>query len=177
MDKKEKKEGLFSRLKKVKHIEIIIAVIAVAVMLIIYFVGFGGGGDKISNTAGASGGSSIYSDYCARMQSEVTQIVSKIQGAGEAKAVINWESGVELVLAASESSSPNSNTSTPIVISGGGSSAPVVIKEIYPKAVGVVVVCEGGANAKIKVDIIMSISTLLGISSDKVVVLPMGKVK
>lgn len=171
----EKKEGLISRLKKIKHFEIIIAVIAVVIMLIIYFVGFGGSGQN--NQAANSANSSVYSDYCARMQSELTEYVSKIQGAGSTKAVINWESGVELILAASENSSQNSNTSSPIIVSGSGSSNPVVVKEIYPKAIGVVVVCEGGGNSKVKVDIIMSVSTLLGISSDRVVVLPMEKNK
>lgn len=164
------KKGFFARLKGVKNIEIIIAAVAVGVMLIIYFSGFVG--KKQQDVAPKS-----YGDYCERMSAEVEELVSGIGGAGKTKVVINWESSVELILAENESFGANSSTSAPQIITSGGASSPIILKEIYPKALGVAVVCEGGGNAKVKVDIIMAVSTLLKIEPEKIIVLPSGKKK
>lgn len=171
-EKKEKKESIFSKIKKVKHIEIIIAVIAVAVMLIIYFAGFGGSGGKTNESAAEV---EFYSDYCQRMQAELTELVAKMEGAGESKVLINWESSVELILAETQNNSSNSSSNSPVIITNSGSSQPVVTKEIYPKALGAVVVCQGGADAKLKVNIIMSVSVLLELEPEKILVCVMRK--
>ena len=184
-DKKEKKKGIFSKIKSVKHIEIIIAVIAVGVMLIIYFTSFGGGsggggGFGIGSGSASSGNNneaetSFHSDYTRRMQSEIVQLVSRMEGAGEARVVINWESSVELILAQTVNEGPNSSSSSPVIINIGGASRPIIIKEIYPRALGVVVVVEGGENARLRVNIIMTLSVLLNLEPEFILVFPMQR--
>ena len=153
----------FARLKELKHKEIIIAVIAVAVMLIIYFSSFGGSRKPQQTEVEAT-------DYCALIKREITSAVSKMDGVGSTEVVINWSSSVEVVTDRNVTVNGNS-TSSQVVQSSG---SPVVVKEVYPKAVGVLVVCEGGSNAKIKIDIIMAISTLLDVSPEKVLVFEMN---
>ena len=154
----------FTRLKKIKHIEIIVAVIAVVVMLVIYF----------SSLAPAKKNETVtredVDNYCARMTDEITAAVKNLNGVGKAKVVVNWSGSVEYVYAQN-----GDGSSSPLqVVQTSGSYQPILIKIIYPKAVGVLVVCEGGSNAKIKVDVIMAVSTLLDISTDKVLVFEMN---
>lgn len=167
---------IIAKIKNIKNIEIIIAVVAVLIMLVIYFAGFFGN-NKNNKKDDLAEFFNNYSNYCQKMQLEVQEFVSKIEGAGDASVVINWESSVELILAETKNSSPNSNTSSPTIINIGGNSQPIVLKEIYPKAIGVVVVCDGGNNTKVKVNIIMAVSTLLDIPSDKIIVLAKNKKK
>ena len=157
---------IISKLKGIKHKEIIIAVAAVILMLIIYFSSFGS-----SKSATASTVESVGEDYCASMRRRVESAISKMDGVGSAEVVINWSSSVEIVTAQNTTSNGNS-TSSQVVQSSGG---PIVVKEIYPRAIGVVIVCEGGNNAKIKIDIIMAVSTLMDISTEKVLVFGMSK--
>jgi stage III sporulation protein AG len=175
-DNGEKKEGFFAKIKKVKHIEIIIALVAVGIMLLIYFFGFGGDSTSKKTTTPSDNTvtTEYYSDYCKRMQSELTRLVSSMEGAGAAQVLINWESSVELILAKNENMGTNSSTSSPVIV-GGSSSSPIITKEIYPKALGVVVICQGGADPRIKLNVIMSVSTLLSLEPDDILVYAMKK--
>ena len=153
----------FNKLKSLKNKEIIIAAITVVILLVIYFSSFFPTEKTKSEIAPA--------DYCSAKQMQIEQAVSQMEGVGKAQVVINWSSGVEIVTAVNTTVNGNSTT-TQIVHSSG---EPIVIKEIYPRAVGVPIVCEGGSNAKVKVDIIMAIATLMDISTDKVLVFEMTK--
>ncbi len=152
------------KLKGLKHKEIILAVVAVAVMLIIYFSSF-------SSPQTQKTGTTNIDDYCSEMQNRIENAISKMDGVGKSEVVINWSSGVEIVTAQNTTVNGNS-TSSQVVQSSGG---PVVLKEIYPRAIGVLIICEGGNNAKTKIDIIMAISTLMDITTDKVLVFGMSK--
>ncbi len=172
----EKKDSKISKtlnkFKNIKHIEIIIAVIAVAVMLFIYF------GAKIGSNSEKSDKvdqSPIASDYCNKMESDLKEVLGGIVGVGKLKLAINWSSSVESVIAYITNNSGNSSTSTPQIIQGTGGGKPIVLKEIYPKALGVIIVCEGGGNVGTKLDIINAVSVLLDITPDKISVYAMVK--
>ncbi|MCL2555801.1 MAG: hypothetical protein FWE03_02115 [Firmicutes bacterium] len=173
----KKKNSFFNKIKSIKHIEIIIAAIAVGIMLIIYFTSFGGGGLSIGSGNDRDNDhmqDSFHSDYTRRMQAQIVNLVSSMEGAGETRVVINWESSVELILAKTVNEGTNSSSSSPVIINMGGSSRPIIIKEIYPRALGVVVVVAGGENARLRVNIIMTLSVLLNLEPEFILVFPMG---
>ena len=169
MSKDGKVSKIFDKFKKIKHIEIIIAVIAVIIMLFIYFgAKFGTGADKSTASEQLSA-----SDYCNQMISDLEEALGGIAGVGKLKLVINWESSVESVIAYITNNGTNSSTSTPQIIQSTGGGKPIVLKEIYPKALGVIIVCEGGGNVSTKLDIINAVSVLLNITPDKISVYAM----
>ena len=174
---KKKHPGIFARLKKVKHIELYIAGIAVAVMLIIYFGSqpFSGSPSSSASSKPGQTAPAAKEDYCARIERELTETLSRMDGAGETKVVVNWESSVEAVIAYITNASQNGTSASPQIVSGGGSQSPIVLKEIYPKAVGVVVMTQGGTDVKVKLDIINAVSVLLDIKPDRIQVLTMKK--
>ncbi|MDR2201801.1 MAG: hypothetical protein LBP26_03435 [Clostridiales bacterium] len=157
------------KIKGVKNIEIIVAVIAVVVMLAIYFAGKAGSAKK-PQAAGAE----FSENYCAKIERELTAALSSLKGAGRVGVMINWESGVESVIAYITNTSGGSSASTPQIIQNNGSTRPIVLKEIYPKALGVIIICEGGDNVATKLDIISAVSTLLDITPDKISVYTMA---
>ena len=170
--KGKKPQGIFAALKKVKHIELIAAGVAVAVMLIIYF-----SATAPANPQGAARSTATLDQdgYCAKMERELAETLSKMEGAGETRVIVNWESSVEAVIAYITNSNNNGTAQSPQIITGGGTQGPVVLKEIYPKAIGVVIMSQGGENVKVKLDIINAVSVLLSITPDKIQVLTMKK--
>lgn len=162
MDKKNEKSSIAEKLKKLKHKEIVVAVLAVIVMLAIYFSSYlTKSADSVSYENEARG------DYCVKMETDVLDAVRKLSGDKNAKVIVNWETSVEAVIAYATSTGQNSSSSQPTIVNNG---APVVLKEIYPKALGVAIVISGGDNVKLRLDITGMVSTLLDISPEKIAV-------
>lgn len=162
------KSNFIAKLKSIKHIEIILALVAVAVMLVIYVSSFAA--KKDVKTAEAD-----EKDYCAEMQTALEETIACIRGAGKTKVLISWESGIEAVTAHIANANGNSMSSSSQLVTDSGVTKPSLLKEIYPKALGVVIVCEGGDNVKVKIDIINAVCVLLDITPDKINVLTMKK--
>jgi stage III sporulation protein AG len=57
----------------------------------------------------------------------------------------------------------------------GGSSTPVVVKELHPEIAGVLVLAEGANNPGLKEKLIQAVETVLNIPSYRVMVLPKGR--
>lgn len=149
---------------KLKGKELWIAIIAVVIMLAIYFSTMSCSSDKPATTERAE------SNYCTDMRDELRSAIVNLTGDKNASVVISWESSVEIVTAQQTSSTSTSSSSSTQVINNSGESHPIVIKEIYPQALGVIVVCKGGNDAAVKVKITLAVATLLNISSEKVLV-------
>lgn len=161
-------KSVLTKIRNVKHIELILAGIGVAVMLGIYASTLLP--DKTEKTAVTTG-------YCERMEVQLAETVSALKGAGATKVIVNWESGVEAVIAYVSSSGGSTATSTPQIVTGPNGGKPIVLKEIYPKALGVIIICEGGDNVKVKLDIISAVSVLLDLTPENICVYPMEKKK
>ena len=58
--------------------------------------------------------------------------------------------------------------------SESGGNSPVILKTYKPKVIGVVITAEGAESSKVRYDIEKAVSSLYGISVEKVNVYPMG---
>ena len=161
-------KGFFANLKSKKHFETVVAIIAVVVMLVLYFSVKTGSSKRTQTTAAPT-----VHDYCERTEQKLGDALESMQGVGKVKTVISWESGVETVIAYATNTAGNSITTTPTVIQTQGSSGPIVLKELYPKALGVIIICQGGNNVAVKLDVMRAVSALLDISQNKINVYPM----
>lgn len=162
-EKESKLKNIVKKIKSAKHLEIVIAVIAVAVMIVIYFSTLSSCSKNTSETKT----NVTDEDYCTRMQMQITKAVAEMCGDAPT-VVISWESGIESVIAYNTTVSGNNQTSTPQLITSQGTSSPIVLKEIYPKAMGAIIICQGGDNVKTKLDIITAVSVLLNITPEKI---------
>lgn len=136
-----KVSDFFNKLKKVNHIEIIACGVILAVVLVIYFSCVScSSTEKTQKTSVDLSGA----DYCTSMQVQLEKIVSEINGVGNASVVINWDRSVTTSILGTDSENP--------------------------KATGALVVCDGGDQTKVKLDVIYAVSTLLDLERDKIIV-------
>jgi len=166
-------KGIVAKIKGVKHIELILAGVAVLVMLLIYFSsGLSFGGSSSSNAAQTN----RRENHIERIERQLNEYFSLLDGAGDTRIIINWESGIETILAYVTTQNQNSSSSGPQIINiGGGAQAPIVIKEIYPRALGVVIITQGGDNVRLQLAMINAVSVLLELTPDRIQVLPMRR--
>lgn len=137
--------GKFAELgEKLKSIKHIRIILAVAVFAVVIAVYFSCLSCSTMKTDTESDLTSA--DYATAMQVRLERIISQIAGVGNASVIINWDKSITT----SYGSSLTEN----------------------PKATGVIVVCDGGADTKVKIDVIFAVSTLLDLSIEKIVVYP-----
>lgn len=127
-------------------------------------------------------------DYARKLENELSSILSKIQDAGRVSVMITLKSGSEIIPAKDESISDkvtnekdisggtrtiNEKTTDDKVVftaAQGGSSRPVILKEINPEVKGVIVVAEGARDSKVKLKISEAVQTVLDIPAYRVTV-------
>ena len=132
-------------------------------------------------------------NYAAEIQDQLSTILSKIAGAGKVSVMITYESGKELVTQKDKSvidkvtdekdndggtriiNEYSIDDKTVMVNQQGGSSQPVVVKEINPEIKGVIVVAEGAWDSKVKLKISEAVQTVLDIPAYRVTVLETNK--
>ncbi|MCH5155550.1 MAG: hypothetical protein J1F69_03000 [Clostridiales bacterium] len=138
--------GWLEKLKNFKHVQIIACVVVLITVLSVY-LSCASCSDKSATTFVETDTAST--DYCTSMRIQVEKIVSQISGVGSASVVINWDR------------------------SGAQSTFGGVTEN--PKAIGALIVCDGGNNTKVKLDVIYAVSTLLDLSIDRIMVYPKSK--
>ena len=126
-------------------------------------------------TPPAESGPSSGGEALARTESAMEEILGKISGVGRVDVMLTLHSGGELVLAQDSSlrysgnvQSPDNyeRSSQPVTDNGGV----VVTQEMYPQYRGALVVCEGGGNDAVRLQVISAVSALTGLGSDRIAV-------
>ncbi len=115
----------------------------------------------------------VESSLQTTLEEKLQKIISNIDGVGKALITINVDGTVEeVVLKNTESITQNgtTNISESVVLVNG---KPYVLKELAPKILGVVVVCEGANNLNTKIAITEVLTTILEVSSDNIRILKM----
>jgi stage III sporulation protein AG len=168
--------GLFKRLRSIKNIEFIVAGILCAVIMLIYF-------SSLDPKAATSSRSQNFSEYVGDIETNLSQILAQIKGAGRVDVMITFESGVEQVYAYSTDTQTNRTNDgaketsvvvdkNTIVVTNG---QPVIIKEIMPLIKGVLVVAEGADNAAVRLQLLKAVQALLEVKPANVEIFAMKK--
>ena len=135
-----------------------------------------GGEEKKSGPGGEEKPSAAASRTdLAETEKAMEEILGKISGVGRVDVMLSLHSGGELVLAQDSSlrysgsvQSPDSyERSTQPVTDGGGV---VVTQETYPQYRGALVVCEGGEDDGVRLQVARAVSALTGLGSDRIAV-------
>ena len=166
-------KDFFKRIKSLKHWYIYLAVLLGAVAVAFCFLPHktkNGKTNEISTTEYSSA-----MEYVGFLENKLSNVLSKISGAGETSVVITLESGFAYEYATDTETKTTSSsggetslvTQTVILVSN----EPVVTKEIYPKIKGVVVVAKGASDVTIKLNILSAVETALEVSRDRITIL------
>ena len=110
----------------------------------------------------------------AQTEKSMADSLGKIEGVGRVEVMLTLHSGGERVLAQDSSlrysgpaQSPDSYERSSQPVTDGGV---VVTQEKYPQYRGALVVCEGGGNDTVRLQVIAAVSALTGLGSDRIAV-------
>ena len=164
-DGKRKLAAPLAALGKYKYV-LLVAVLGVVLMLL-----------PIERKADSAGTPDSAAGDISLKETEksMEDILSKIDGVGRVDVMLTLHTGSELVLAQDSSlrysgnvQSPDSyeRSAQPVTDSGGV----VVTQEKLPQYRGALVVCEGGGNDAVRLQVISAVSALTGLGSDRIAV-------
>lgn len=158
------KKSIFSKLKENKKLQYIIVFSVAALLIFIFVIGFLNE-KKTDEKAETS--------FVEELEKRLSDAIGKISGVGKNSVVITVESGMETVLATkttvTETSGGRETVETPILVNG----KTVVLKEKYPKIIGVLIVAEGADNILTYRKIQQAAVGLLDISVNQIEILSM----
>ena len=108
---------------------------------------------------------------------ELTQILSKIDGAGEVSVMLSVRTGVSTVFQTDKSVTSGENGSskndTVIITDENRDQSGLIQHIIYPEYRGAIVVCQGADNVQVRLNIMEAVSRITGLGMDKISVLKM----
>ncbi len=189
-----KNAGLFERLRSIFKKDkkwgniIFFAGIAGIVLILLSYLFSGGGGKSGTHASSESSTSSqiltTTEEYTQRLEEKLQKIVSSITGSDNVTVMVTLESGAEYIYAndikasteetASGQSAATRKDSTEekyiLVDTPEGGQVALLVTELAPTVKGVVVVCDGGNDQKVKEKISNAVTTALDITSKRVCV-------
>ena len=116
-----------------------------------------------------------------QLEAKLEKILSGIRGAGRVDVMVTYDSTSEIVCAEERESSDNETGSDkfsrPAKVSADKGEAPIILTELQPKIRGVIVIAEGAADISVKTNLMLAVSTVLGIEQSRVEVFQMGALK
>jgi len=118
------------------------------------------------------------------LEQRMEEILGHIQGVGRVEVMLTVHSGAELVLAQDQSLRYSGATQAPddydragetVVLSRSGNGEDVVVtQERYPQYRGALVVCQGGGNDAVRLQVVAAVSALTGLGTDRIAVMKWG---
>ncbi len=160
-------KSLFASFRNMKHKErllVIACVFGVLLILLSEFIPSDSSSKKSENVD--------YQQYIASLEEKSENIISSIDGVGKCKVMITLQETDENFYAQNTDESTDSGSiskkSEYVLYEDNNNDSPVLVKQSFPKVMGVAVVCQGGDNANVKEKVISAVSSLYGISSAKI---------
>lgn len=130
--------------------------------------------------------------FCRQTEEKIHNLVSSIQGVGEAQVWVTLESGAEYVYLQEEIRNTDTTKDYDsegvktlrekdnseqkyILVNKNGEEQPLLQKQLEPTVQGVVIVCEGAGSALVNEQVVNAVTCALGISSNRVYVAQLTK--
>lgn len=189
------KKLLFSPEQSDARLKLIVTV-GLAAIAVIFLSDYAGGQTRFASAqvnaaAPLHYSGTDYEEYTSQLEARLTELISSVEGAGQAKVMITLECGTEYVYASQQktTSAMSENTDAGgrssrdqkqsgeeslILIDGDRGEEPLILKEITPTVAGVVVVCSGADDPQVRERIVNVVTTALGTGSNRVCVTLMG---
>ena len=151
--------------KRFFKIEYILAIVLIVLLLFLFF----SNNDVLKLTDNSNVNTSI--DYESQMEEKLESLISAIDGAGSVKVMISVDGSTEKEYLKNNVTKSQNGVEiveeTTVLING----KPQLIKENYPEVLGVVVICQGSENIKVKMAITEVITTVLPVTSENIRIL------
>ena len=114
----------------------------------------------------------------AALEERLEAVFSQVAGAGKVEVMVYFQTDGELVVAEEESSQTRGedterSTQTVLMETGSGRQEPLVVQQKAPQVEGVLIVAQGGNDARVQQALIAGAQALLGVPAHKIAVFPM----
>ena len=160
-------EKLRDFLKRYKFVLIVIA----AGVLLLAIPDSDKKGDQ-SAAANMAGGEEDFS--VEALEEKLSEILSRIEGAGEVSVMLTVRSGMERVLATDQEIAENDTEhdlkEETVIISTDAGDEVVLIRQNYPVFQGALVVCQGGDDPEVQLQLTRALSALTGLNTNRITV-------
>lgn len=184
MSEKQEKKSIWDKfpfiqkLKSIKGVQYIILGIFVLILGVIFLSTKSQSNQNVVSSSDLT--AEAYAEY---LENKLSNILKNISGAGNVSVMITLDGGMRYEYATeseevttSTEVGDNTNSKTTIteevvIVTINGKSTPLVIKESYPKIIGVVVVASGAAKAQVKLNIMNAITALLDVTDANIQIL------
>ncbi len=176
-------------MKKNKKIELAVYGALLLAAALLYLSAFQGGGTEKEAQASAVQAADTVVEGERQVEKRLGEILSCIRGAGQVSVMVTYDTGTQIVPAMSvdtqTSSSQTVNQSgetinenqsesqTPVTVSGSGAAGALVLTEKQPEIRGVIVVAEGAADIFVRLSLQNAVQTVLGIDASCISVFEM----
>lgn len=145
---------------------VLLVILAGAVLLLL--PGLPGDGQAAERSAQAEEAPFQVEALEARME----DALSRISGVGEVRVVLTLQSSPRRILAQDTQSTVEADSTdaalTTVVLSGGGTEETVTLQQISPQYQGALVVCSGGGNPSVRLQVVEAVSALTGLGADHI---------
>jgi len=103
-------------------------------------------------------------------EEKLADVLSRIEGAGAVRVVLSLDSSSRQILAQDqERDSGGGGSSTVVTVGrGSGNQEVVPLQTVSPQFRGALVVCPGGGEAKVRLELVGAVSALTGLGSDRI---------
>ena len=160
-------KGLRALWERTKFVLLVIAAGAALLLLPALPAGDGGDRDGASDT-----GEETDSFQVEALEKRMEEALSRITGVGEVRVVLTLQSSPRRILAQDTQSTVEADSTdaalTTVVLSGGGTEETVTLQQISPQYQGALVVCSGGGNPSVRLQVVEAVSALTGLGADHI---------
>jgi len=177
-----------TRFVKEKRTALLVAA-GIAGILLLLVSDLAGGKEEKSAGAAASFDNDAYNaQFVAQLETDLKNLLLSVEGTGDVEVKVTLETGVRYVLAKNEKTSSDvsqkseweyseqlQSQSDIIIIDGKDGEEPIILQRVEPVVQGVVVVCEGASDIFVKQSVVEIVTTLCGVSANRVSVVQMTK--
>ena len=102
-------------------------------------------------------------------EQRLAETLSKIDGAGEVTVMLTVRDSPRKVLAQNRQNGETDERAETVVLSrGSGTQETVTVQEVYPVYRGAVLVCAGGDDPQVRLELTRAVSALTGLGADKI---------
>lgn len=99
------------------------------------------------------------------LEQRLAAALSDMQGVGECTVVLTLESSARQILATDQK---GEDQETVVVSTGSGQQQPVTVQQISPQFQGALVVCAGGGDPQIKLQVLQAVEALTGLNANQI---------
>jgi stage III sporulation protein AG len=175
-------------LRKDNNLSLTIAGVAAVALIVFILTSMSGSGQNPSDAQAAGGNAPAADSSSESLETRLERILSQVEGTGQVKVLVTYETGPEIVPAVktdtqsntSENSGQDSRTtsitenSEPVVVQGKNGTEPMVLVQKEPVVLGVLVVAEGASSLSVRLRLMQAVQVALQIAPDRIEVLPMN---